>query len=125
MQPAKAVKLGEEFLKGISEGELVSMQVMEKDYKVKAVLQAARHRKRGMLLEEISEAIGEAVGTVHGWLMRLEEGMGRRYDRKSPGRPCRLSDAQKEALGGDLDKSPERSGFFSSVWTARLVARRI
>ena len=32
MRPAKAVKLGEEFLKGISEGELVSMQVMEKDY---------------------------------------------------------------------------------------------
>ena len=34
MRPAKAVKLGEEFLKGISEGELVSMQVMEKDYTV-------------------------------------------------------------------------------------------
>ena len=84
---------------------------MEKDYKVKAVLQAARHRKRGMLLKEISEAIGEAVSTVHGWLMRLEEGMERRYDRKSPGRPCRLSDAQKEALGGDLDKSPEKSAF--------------
>ena len=125
MRPAKAVKLGEEFLKGISEGELVSMQVMEKDYKVKTMLQAAKHRKRGMLLKEISEAIGEAVSTVHGWLMRLEEGMGRRYDRKSPGRPCRLSDAQKEVLDGDLDKSPEKSGFFSSVWTARLVARRI
>ena len=41
MRPAKAVKLGEEFLKGISEGELVSMQVMEKDYKVKTMLQAA------------------------------------------------------------------------------------
>ena len=38
MRPAKAVKLGEEFLKGISEGELVSMQVMEKDYKVKTVI---------------------------------------------------------------------------------------
>ena len=125
MRPAKAVKLGEEFLKGISEGELVSMQAMEKDYKVKTMLQAARHRKRGMLLKEISEAIGEAVSTVHGWLMRLEEDMGRRYDRKSPGRPCRLSDAQREALGGDLDKSPEKSDFFSSVWTARLVARRI
>ena len=37
MRPAKAVKLGEEFLKGISEGELVSMQVMEKDYKVKTI----------------------------------------------------------------------------------------
>ena len=60
--------------------------------------------------------------TIHGWLLRLEGG---RYDCKSPGRPCRLSDAQKEALCGDLDKSPEKSDFFSSVWTARLVARRI
>ena len=86
MRPAKAVKLGEEFLKGISEGELVSMQVMEKDYKVKTMLQAARHRKKGMFLREISEAIGKAVSTVHGWLLRLEERMERRYDRKSPGR---------------------------------------
>ena len=125
MRPAKVVRLGEEFLKDINEGELVSMQAMEKDYKVKAMLQAAIHRKRGMLLKEISEAIGKAMSTVHDWLMRLEEDMGMRYDRKSPGRPCRLSGVQKEALCGDLDKSPEKSDFFSSVWTARLVARRI
>ena len=61
MRPAKVVRPGEEFLKDISEGELVSMQAMEKDYKVKAMLQAAIHRKRGMLLREISEAIGKAV----------------------------------------------------------------
>ena len=91
------------------------MQVMEKDYKVKAMLQAARHRKKGMLLKEIYEAIGKAASTVHGWLMRLKEGMERRYGRKSPGRLCRLPDAQKEALDEDLDKSPEKSGFFSSV----------
>ena len=125
MRPAKVVRLGEEFLKDINEGELVSMQAMEKDYKVKAMLQAAIHRKRGMLLKEISEAIGKTMSTVHDWLMRLEEDMGMRYDRKSPGRPCRLSGVQKEALCGDLDKSPEKSDFFSSVWTARLVARRI
>ena len=40
MRPAKVVRLGEEFLKDINEGELVSMQAMEKDYKVKAMLQA-------------------------------------------------------------------------------------
>ena len=111
MRPAKVVRLGEEFLKDINEGELVSMQAMEKDYKVKAMLQAAIHRKRGMLLKEISEAIGKAMSTVHDWLMRLEEDMGMRYDRKSPGRPCRLSGVQKEALCGDLDKSPRRAIF--------------
>ena len=109
MRPAKTVKLGEEFLKGISEGELVSMQVMEKDYKVKTMLQAARHRKKGMLLREISEAIGNAVSTVHGWLLRLEECMERRYDRKSPGRPCRLSDAQRSVLDRDIEKIRRRA----------------
>ena len=125
MRPAKAVKLGEEFLKGISEGELVSMQVMEKDYKVKTMLQAARHRKKGMLPREISEAVGKAVSTVHGWLLRLEEFMERRYDRKSPGRPCRLSDAQRSVLGRNIEKNPEESGFRRSTWTAKLVVRHI
>ena len=125
MRPAKAVKLGEEFLKGISEGELVSMQVMEKDYKVKTMLQAARHRKKGMLLREISEAIGKAVSTVHGWLLRLEECMERRYDRKSPSRPCRLPDAQRSVLDRDIEKNPEESGFRRSTWTAKLVVRHI
>ena len=37
MRPAKVVRPGEEFLKDISERELVSMQAMEKDYKVKAI----------------------------------------------------------------------------------------
>ena len=92
MRPAKAVRLGEEFLKGINEEELVSMQAMEKDYKVKAMLQAAIHRKRGLLLKEISKAIGKAISTIHDWLMRLVGDMGRRHDCKSPGRPCRLSD---------------------------------
>ena len=65
MRPAKVVRPGGKFLKDISEGELVSMQAMEKDYKVKAMLQAVIHRKRGMLLKEISEAIGKAVSAVH------------------------------------------------------------
>ena len=125
MRPAKAVKLGEEFLKGISGEELRSTQMREKDYKVKTMLQAARHRKKGMLLREISEAIGEAVSTVHGWLLRLEECMGRRYDRKSPGRPCRLSDAQRSVLDRDIEKNPEESGFRRSTWTAKLVVRHM
>ena len=125
MRPAKAVKLGEEFLKGISGEELRSTQMREKDYKVKTMLQTARHRKKGMLLREISEAIGKAVSTVHGWLLRLEECMERRYDRKSPGRPCRLSGAQRSALDRDTEKNPEESGFHRSTWTAKLVVRHI
>ncbi len=44
-----------------------------------------------------------------------------RYDRKSPGRPCRLSDAQLESLDKDIEKNPEESDFHRTTWTARLV----
>ena len=95
------------------------------NYESHLMLQAARHRKKGMLLREISEAIGKAVSTVHGWLLRLEECMERRYDRKSPGRPCRLSDTQRSVLDRDIEKNPEESGFRRSTWTAKLVVRYI
>ena len=51
--------------------------------------------------------------------------MERRYDRKSPGRPCRLSDAQRSVLDRDIEKNPEESGFRRSTWTAKLVVRYI
>ena len=51
--------------------------------------------------------------------------MERRHDRKSPDRPCRLSDEQWAALDRDVDKDPTESGFFRDTWTDRLVARRI
>ena len=125
MRPARVVKLGEEFLKGVSVEDLKSMQAGEKDYKVKTMLQAAMHRKRGLFLEEISKAIGKAKSTIHGWLVRLENGMERRHDRKSPGRPCRLSDEQTSLLDRDLEKNPEESGFHRSTWTARLLVRHV
>ena len=58
MRPAKMIK--HEFLKNVSKDELRLMQAREKDYKVKA-LQAAIHRKKGMLLKEIAEAVGKAA----------------------------------------------------------------
>lgn len=125
MRPAKMIKLGDEFLKNVSKDELRLMQAREKDYKVKAMLQAAIHRKKGMLLKEIAEAVGKAASTIYGWLSRLESGMGRRYDLKSSGRPCRLSEAQMSSLDKDIEKNPEKSGFHRSTWTAKLVVRHI
>ena len=46
MRPAKMIKLGDEFLKNVSKDELRLMQGREKDYKVKAMLQAAIHRRK-------------------------------------------------------------------------------
>ncbi len=67
----------------------------------------------------------ESQSTIHGWLLRLDGDTGRRYDRKSPGRPCRLSDPQRSSLDEALEKSPEESGFQRGNWTAKLVSCHI
>ena len=121
----KATKPKTEFLENISVDELVSMKSSEKDYKTRTKLQAAILRKKGKTIEEISDSIGVPTSTVDSWLIKLNDDIGNRYDKKIPGRPCRLSDAQKKELCEDLDKKPSDFNLFGSVWTGRLVARHI
>ena len=126
MDRSKRVKRGDGFLPDIGLPELEQLHRGEPHGKTRTMLQAAMRRKKGEILESISNAIGVAISTVHDWLLRLEEGgLERRHDRKSPGRPCRLSDEQWAALDRDIDKDPTESGFFRDTWTGRLVARRI
>ena len=93
--------------------------------RVKSVLQATKHRKAGMSLEPISKATEIAKSTVYGWLLRLEGDLDRRHDRKSPGRPCRLSEEQRRALEEDLRKSSRESGFLREPCTDKMIVRRI
>ncbi len=126
MPSEKRIKRGAEFLPGIPLEDLKVMQGKESCHKAKMRLQAAIHRKRGMSLDAISDAIGYARSTVYGWLMRLAVGgLGYRHDCKSPGRPCRLSERIRIHLEGILRDSPEKSGFCSDMWTARMVASHI
>ena len=126
MDRSKRVKRGDGFLPDIGLPELEQLHRGEPHGKTRTILQATIRRKKGEILESISNAIGVAISTVHDWLLRLEEGgLKRRHDRKSPGRPCRLSDEQWVALDRDVDKDPTESGFFRDTWTGRLVARRI
>ena len=72
------------------------------------------------------KALGVAKSTVYGWLLRLAVGgIKRIHDRKSPGRPCRLSVKQKNRLRMDLGKSPAECGFLRGSWTAKIVACHI
>ena len=97
MNRARHVKRGDGFLRDVSLSELEQIRSGEPHGKAKAMLQAAIHRKKGETLDAIPKAIGVATGTMHDWLLRLEEGgLACRHDCKSPGRPRRsLSDAQK------------------------------
>ena len=87
---------------------------------------AAIHRKTGLSLDRIAEAIGFARSMVCGWLARLAAGGAqRRHDRKSPGRPCQLDGRQRVQLDGIIRESPERSGFHSDMWISRMAAGRL
>ena len=122
----KKIKRGAKFLPDVSLEDLKAMQGKESCHKTRMRLQASIHRKRGLSLDAISDAIGYARSTVYGWLMRLAVGgIECRHDCKSPGRPCRLSERDRIHLDGILRASPKKSGFGSDMWTARMVASHI
>ena len=123
MPHAERVRRGDGFLPGFSLQDLQEMRDGERDPKARTILQAAIHRKTGLSLDRIVEAIGFVRSTVYGWLARLAAGgVQRRHDRKSPGRPCRLDERQRVQLDGIIRESPERSGFHSDMWISRMVA---
>ena len=126
MNRTRHVKRGDKFLPDVSLSELEQMRRKEPHGKTRTMLQAAVCRKKGETRSTISNGIGVTISTMHDWLLRLEEGgLERRHDRKSPGRPCRLSDAQMASLDKDIDKDPKESGFSRDTWTARLAGRHI
>ena len=123
MPHAERVRRGDGFLPGFSLQDLQEMRDGERDPKARTILQAAIHRKTGLSLDRIVEAIGFVRSTLYGWLARLAAGgVQRRHDRKSPSRPCRLDERQRVQLDGIIRESPERSGFHSDMWISRMVA---
>lgn len=126
MPKAALVKRGEEYLPGVSLAELEAMYRRERPGKSRDRLQAAVLRKRGRTLKEIARTVGRGISTVHRWLSRMGcEGLERRHDAKSPGRPRLLNAEQEKAIEGDLDGTPRECGFERGSWNGRMVARRI
>ena len=126
MPKAALVKRGEEYLPGMQLSELEETYRRERPGKSRDRLQAAVLRKRGRTLKEIARTVGRGISTVHRWLYRMErEGLERRHDTKSPGRPRLLSPEQERTIEGDLDGTPRDSGFERGSWNGRMVARRI
>ncbi|KYK36961.1 MAG: hypothetical protein AYK19_07950 [Theionarchaea archaeon DG-70-1] len=93
------VPRGEEFLPGYTWKDLMKLYRKEKDPKAKIRLLAAIHRKEGLTLREIGVRIKYSSRTIKDWLHRMhKEGIHRRYDKKRPGRPKKLTDEQLEDL---------------------------
>ena len=93
------VPKGEEFLPGYTLEDLTTLYRKEKDAKAKIRLLAAIYRKEGLTYWEIMGRIKYSSMTIKDWLHRMhEEGIHRRYNKKKPGRPRKLTDEQLEDL---------------------------
>ena len=93
------VPRGEEFLPGYTREDVTQLYRKEKDSKAKVRLLAAIYRKEGLTYWEIGVRIKYSSTTVKDWLHRMhKEGIHRRYDKKHPGRPKKLTDEQLEDL---------------------------
>jgi len=90
---------GEGFLPGYTRKDLVTLYRKEKDSKAKIRLLAAILRKEGLTYMEIGQRIKYSSMTIKDWLHRMhKEGIHRRYNKKQPGRPKKLTDEQLEDL---------------------------
>ena len=111
---------GKEFLPSVSVARLRAMVRTETDRKAQMRLLAAIHRKEGKKEEQIAAILQQPLTTVHNWLRRLHEGgLGRRTDKKQPGRPPRLTATQRRALLRVLERGPPHNR--GGLWTTKEV----
>ena len=102
------------------------MAKTEKVPKAKTRLLACIQRKTGKPYEEIAADLNEPLGTVYGWLRRIEkDGLEARYNKKQKGASCKLDAGQLGRLADDLERGPAELGYGTAMWTMPLVRRHI
>jgi transposase len=80
-------------------------------------------KQRGWYQRDIAEALGVREETVSRWLARSREGGPEALlARPGPGRPPKLSAAQKRLIPEFLWHGPEAYGFRGQVWTRARIA---
>jgi transposase len=83
-------------------------------------------KRRGWFQRDIAEALDVSEVALSGWLARARDGGPEALRaRPAPGRPPRLSPAQRRAIPELLWHGPEAYGFRGQVWTCARVARVI
>src|SRR5512147_2093611 len=83
-------------------------------------------KRRGWVQRDIAEALAVSEVALSGWLARARDGGPEALRaRPAPGRPPRLSPAQRRSIPELLWHGPEAYGFRGQVWTCARVARVI
>ncbi len=86
-------------------------------------LRALHLEQQGWYQRDIAEALGVREETVSRWLARARDGGPEALlARPGPGRPAKLSDAQKRLIPEFLWHGPEAYGFRGEVWTRARIA---
>jgi len=88
--------------------------------------QAIRLLKAGTALSAIARTVGASVSSVFRWAEAYrKQGLPGLRPRPTPGRPPRLSVAQKKRLAALLLKGPLARGYRTDLWTLKRVAQLI
>src|SRR3954469_10597139 len=89
-------------------------------------LRALQLKQQGWYQRDIAEALGVSEESVSRWLVRARhDGLEALLSHPAPGRPPRLTDAQKRLIPELLWDGPEAYGFRGRVWTRARIARVI
>jgi len=81
----------------------------------------------GYTVAEVGRLLAISEQTVRTWLKRLLTAgiAGLLRFKRSPGRPAKLSTAQRRELGWLLDRGPAAAGFSGQVWRSPMIQRLI
>jgi len=93
------------------------------DWREARRLQALQLKDKGWKQNKIAEALGVSAGAVSQWFKKAgEKGAEALRHISPPGKPARLTPAQKAQLVAALLAGPETYGFEGQLWTSKRVA---
>jgi transposase len=114
-------------LEDVSADHLRELLANAESAKAAKRLMVALAYKNSVSVNELTERYGFAQSTIYYWLDRLdtEQIEDALRDAPKPGRPPKLSEAEREQAAAWLEKSPETFGYDAESWTAALLRDRI
>jgi transposase len=97
-----------------------SQHLEKRRYKAIALLKAGKN------LSTVANAVGSSVSSVFRWWESYHQhGHAGLKSKPTPGRPRKLSDAQKKKLLKTLAKGARKAGYKTELWTLARIAQVI
>lgn len=76
----------------------------------------------GSAMEEAASLLCITVGAIYKWLQQyLTNGIKGIFNKKSPGRPAKLTKNQRKKLSKMIEDGPEHHGFESACWRTPMI----